>query len=120
MLCGLAEGLDAVAGQGVTVERVLLIGGGSANAAVRRLAPGILGAPVTIPAEGEYVATGAARQAAWALSGALPAWQRTSTQGPAPAPGPRAAASVRRQYSSAAARLSYPQVPAGAAAPSLA
>jgi len=117
VLCGLAEGLDAVADQGLTVERVLLIGGGSANTAVRRLAPGILGAPVTIPAEGEYVATGAARQAAWALSGALPAWQRTSTREPAPA---HAAKSVRRQYSSAAARLSYPRVPADAAARSLA
>jgi xylulokinase len=36
---------------------------------VRRLAPAILGAPVLVPPPGEYVANGAARQAAWALSG---------------------------------------------------
>jgi xylulokinase len=41
------------------------------------MAPAILGAPVTVPAPGEYVALGAARQAAWALSGAAepPTWK---------------------------------------------
>lgn len=69
LLCGLADGLDALVDQGVAVERVLLIGGGARAAAVRRIAPAILGRPVEVPAPGEYVADGAARQAAWALSG---------------------------------------------------
>ena len=43
--------------------------GAAASAAVQRIAPDLLGAPVAIPAPGEYVAVGAARQAAWALSG---------------------------------------------------
>jgi xylulokinase len=43
---------------------------------VRAIAPTIFGVPVTVPSPAEYVALGAARQAAWALSGAAepPAW----------------------------------------------
>lgn len=67
MLCGLADGLDALRAQGITVERVLLIGGAARSAAVQEVAPTIFGAPVTVPPTAEYVALGAARQAAWAL-----------------------------------------------------
>src|SRR5207248_7902353 len=35
MLCGLADGLDALRGQNVPVERILLVGGGSASKAVQ-------------------------------------------------------------------------------------
>jgi branched-subunit amino acid ABC-type transport system permease component len=65
------------AGLGIPVERVLLIGGASASAAVRAVAPGLFGVPVAIPAPGEYVGLGAARQAAWVLGGAPrpPSWQ---------------------------------------------
>ena len=69
MLCGLADGLAALADQGVPTERVLLVGGGARSAAVRAIAPIVLGAPVVVPPPAEYVALGAARQAAWALSG---------------------------------------------------
>ena len=69
MLCGLADGLDALTGLGVPVGRVLLIGGGARSEAVRAIAPSILGYPVTVPPPGEYVADGAAAQAAWALAG---------------------------------------------------
>src|SRR4051794_2621901 len=68
LLCGLADGLDALRDQGVRCDRVLLVGGGARSAAVRRLAPGILGLPVEVPEPGEYVADGAARQAAWVLA----------------------------------------------------
>jgi xylulokinase len=56
--------------------RVLLIGGGARSAAVRELAPGIFFSPVVVPEPEEYVALGAARQAAWALAGSPepPAW----------------------------------------------
>ncbi|WP_116950327.1 xylulokinase [Jiangella endophytica] len=76
MLCGLADGVDALAAQGVTVRRVLLIGGAAKSEAVRAVAAEVFGTPVVVPAPGEYVALGAARQAAWALSGAAapPAW----------------------------------------------
>lgn len=74
MLCGLADGLDAVRGQGVTAARVLLIGGAAQNPAVRAIAAQVFDAPVVAPEPGEYVADGAARQAAWALTGERPAW----------------------------------------------
>lgn len=77
LLCTLADAIDAlVESTGVTPQRAVLVGGGARNAAVRALAPGVLGVPVAVPAEAEYVALGAARQAAWALSGAdaPPAW----------------------------------------------
>lgn len=73
MLCGLAVGLDALAEQGADVTHVQLVGGAAASPAVREIAPIVFGVPVTVPAPGEYVADGAARQAAWALTGgALP------------------------------------------------
>ena len=77
LLCGLADGIDALVEQGVDVRRVLLIGGGARSEAVRRIAPIVLGRPVVVPEPGEYVADGAARQAAWVLSGAAgaPTWQ---------------------------------------------
>jgi xylulokinase len=57
-------------------RRVLLIGGGARSAAVRQLAPGIFFLPVDVPEPEEYVALGAARQAAWALAGTAepPPW----------------------------------------------
>ncbi|MBD8079427.1 xylulokinase [Cellulosimicrobium arenosum] len=68
MLCGLADGLDALRALGVRVERVQLVGGGAQSEAVRQFAPQVLGLPVTVPEPGEYVADGAARQAAWVLA----------------------------------------------------
>jgi xylulokinase len=69
LLCGLADGLDALVAQGSEVRRVLLVGGGAASEAVRAIAPTVLGLPVHVPEPREYVARGAARQAAWVLSG---------------------------------------------------
>jgi len=69
VLCGLADGLDALKAVGVRPRRVLLIGGGARSAAVQHVAPTVFDVPVTVPATSEYVADGAARQAAWVLSG---------------------------------------------------
>jgi xylulokinase len=82
LLCGLADGLDAVSAGGTRVRRVLLVGGGARSEAVRRLAPAVLGVPVLVPPPGEYVADGAARQAAWVLAGGdtPPVWPATETQ----------------------------------------
>lgn len=68
MLSGLAAGLEALRGLGVPLERALLVGGGAQSDAVRRIAPLVLGLPVDVPEPGEYVALGAARQAASVLS----------------------------------------------------
>ncbi|MFQ1002314.1 xylulokinase [Modestobacter sp. SSW1-42] len=82
LLCGLADGLEAIAAQGNPVRRVFLVGGGARSEAVRRLAPAVLGVPVLVPPPGEYVADGAARQAAWVLAGGStpPVWPATSTE----------------------------------------
>jgi xylulokinase len=82
LLCGLADGLQAVAAGGTPVRRVLLVGGGARSEAVRRLAPAVLGVPVLVPPPGEFVADGAARQAAWVLAGGdtPPVWPATETE----------------------------------------
>lgn len=74
MLCGLADGLDAVRAVGVREQRILLIGGAAQNPAVAAVAAQVFDAPVVIPAPGEYVADGGAVQAAWALTGSRPTW----------------------------------------------
>ncbi|MDO5712156.1 MAG: FGGY-family carbohydrate kinase, partial [Micrococcales bacterium] len=76
MLCNLADGVDSLRGQGAPVERVLLIGGAAASPAVRAVAADLFAVPVAVPEPGEYVGIGAARQAAWVLSGAdePPTW----------------------------------------------
>jgi xylulokinase len=76
MLCGLADGVDALRAAGVEVRRVLLVGGAARSAAVRAVAAMLFGVPVLVPESGEYVALGAARQAAWVLTGTAepPGW----------------------------------------------
>jgi xylulokinase len=74
MLCGLADALDAL---GTRPERVLLIGGAARSEAVRRIAPTIFGVPIAVPPPGEYVADGAAYQAATLV--ATPDWQLKDT-----------------------------------------
>ena len=69
MLCGLADGVDELRRQGVAVRRLVLVGGGARSRAVREVAPMVFGLDVAVPRVGEYVAGGAARQAAWVLSG---------------------------------------------------
>lgn len=69
MMCGLADAVDALIAVGVTPRRVMLIGGAAANPAVAEVAATLFDVPVVVPAPGEYVADGAARQAAWVLSG---------------------------------------------------
>jgi xylulokinase len=102
MLCGLADGLDALVAQGVSVTGVRLLGGAARSEAVCRIAPSVFGAPVTVPEPGEYVADGAARQAAWVLSGAAeaPVWDlgaSTVYDGPP-------TAGLRQRYAEAAGK----------------
>ena len=77
LLCSLADGIDAMRAVGADVQRAFLVGGGAKSAAVRALASGVLGVPVVVPEPGEYVADGAARQAAWVLAGGPnpPVWE---------------------------------------------
>ena len=98
MLCGLADAVDAVRALGTPVERVVMVGGAARSRAVREIASAVLGVPVTVPPPGEYVARGAARQAAWVLAGdhraaGVAAVRRGRDRGRADAARPRA---VRR------------------------
>ena len=83
LLCGLADALDALVVAGVPVQRCFLVGGAARSEAVARIAPAVLGRPVLLPTPGEYVADGAARQAAWVLTGAErpPEWAAADTVG---------------------------------------
>lgn len=74
MFGGLADAVDALTRAGAPVNRVILIGGAAANPAVGQVASTMFSAPVEVPPAGEYVADGAARQAAWVLNGELPDW----------------------------------------------
>lgn len=96
MLCALADGIDALVAQGAVVNRVILIGGGARSEAVRRIAPQVFGCPVLAPPPGEYVADGAARQAAWVVSGAAepPQWPAVRVEEYTAAPAPH----IREQY----------------------
>ncbi len=93
MLCNLVAGVDGLRDHGVAVDRILLIGGAAASRAVREIAPGLFRAPVVVPQPAEYVGVGAARQAAWALSGAQtpPEWELTIDSTYAAEPGSEAA-----------------------------
>ncbi len=76
LLASLAYCLDKISAQGIEAERIILVGGGARSEAIRVIAPAIFGKPVLVPTPGEYVALGAARQAAWTLSRAdsPPGW----------------------------------------------
>ncbi|HTT00240.1 MAG TPA: xylulokinase [Streptosporangiaceae bacterium] len=90
LLASLADAADRITGEGQAPGRVLLIGGGARSAAVRELAPGIFFCPVQVPEPEEYVALGAARQAAWALAGTPepPPWPARPAAGYAGPPHP--------------------------------
>ena len=98
MLGGLADAVDALVAVGVQPRRVLIVGGAAANPAVVEVASTLVDVPVEVPPPGEYVADGAARQAAWVLNGGeLPSWEQlregdTVVREAAPAP------QVREQY----------------------
>lgn len=101
MLCGLSGGLDALRDLGGPAERLLLIGGAVQNPAVQRIAAQVFDLPVVIPSPGEYVARGAAVQAAWALTGERPAWPVALDATPEPDFHP----SISRNYQRASAHI---------------
>jgi xylulokinase len=82
VLCSLADAIDGLRPCGITPGRIVLTGGAARSEAVRTIAPAVFGLPVVVPEAAEYVALGAARQAAWALSGAAepPSWPARPAQ----------------------------------------
>ncbi|ULE32253.1 xylulokinase [Mycobacterium sp. IDR2000157661] len=76
LLASMSYCIGKITDHGVDVQRIMLTGGGARSEAVRRMAPAILGMTVHVPTPAEYVALGAARQAAWVLAqaDAPPPW----------------------------------------------
>lgn len=44
--------VEQIAGQGIEVGRVIMVGGGARSEAIRRIAPAVLGKPVQVPTPG--------------------------------------------------------------------
>ncbi|MCC3270155.1 FGGY family carbohydrate kinase [Arthrobacter gengyunqii] len=76
--CSLADGLQALRNLGIEARRIILVGGGARSEALQHAVSAVFGLPVTVPSPGEYVADGAARQAAAVLTGAWPEWTAAS------------------------------------------
>ena len=74
ILCALIDSFENLKSTGAAIERVLVIGGAAKNPGVGPIASAILGREVLTFPPREFVADGAARQAAWALSGQMPNW----------------------------------------------
>ena len=71
VVCGLLDGLDALAAAGVPAGGdIVLVGGGARSAAFPRVVADLSRRPVTVPAVAEHVAAGACVQAAAVLLGA--------------------------------------------------
>ncbi len=114
VLCGLLDGVQALADAGVSTSGTLhLIGGGSRSGAYRQRCADLWGKPIAIPHTDETVATGAAVQAA-AVHAALTengpsivdighAWNLGASDHIEPAPNVDAAA-IRQRYTQAANR----------------
>ncbi|MEJ7582578.1 MAG: FGGY-family carbohydrate kinase [Acidimicrobiales bacterium] len=73
VICGLLDGLDALAATGFEPSgRCFLVGGGARSAAYRRVLADLLGRAVFVPVATELVALGACVQAAAVLHGCRP------------------------------------------------
>lgn len=74
ILQSLAYGIEVLAEHTGRIDRITLTGGATQSQAVQQIAPSVFGRPITVTEPFESVATGAARQAAWALTQQLPDW----------------------------------------------
>lgn len=74
VVCSLADAYAALRRMGVGGTRAILVGGGARYRSVQESAAQVLGLPIMLPEPGEYVAVGAARQAAGVLRGEMPEW----------------------------------------------
>ena len=100
--CSLADGFQALTDLGLEARRIFVVGGAARSAAMTQALSAVLGLPVTVPEPGEYVADGAARQAAAVLTGGWPEWKAetagTVSADPAPELLERYRALVRREH----------------------
>jgi xylulokinase len=69
VIAGMVFAAQALKREGFHASRILLIGGAAKSEAVQEVAAAMFNSEIQLPPPGEYVADGAARQAAWALTG---------------------------------------------------
>jgi xylulokinase len=74
VLWSLAYGVEVLQEQTGKITSITLTGGASQSQAVRQIATAVFGLPTMVTDTFESVAVGAARQAAWALTGTFPEW----------------------------------------------
>jgi xylulokinase len=103
VICGLLDGLDALAAFAPIGERLTLVGGGARSAAYRQVLADLSGGEVVVPQGREQVAAGACVQAAATFAGTEPAdvadaWNLGTGEVVEPGPGASAAADVRGAY----------------------
>lgn len=103
VVCGLLDGLDALAALAPVGGQVVLVGGGGRSQAYRRVLADLSGRELVVPRGDEQVAGGACVQAAAVLTGADPAdvadaWDLRAGEVMEPGPGAAAAADVRSAY----------------------
>jgi len=103
VVCGLLDGLDALARFAPVDGRLLLVGGGAHSRAYRQVLADLSGRAVLVPRSDQQVATGACVQAAAVATGDEPAdiadrWRVGEGDTVEPGPGTSAAADVRDAY----------------------
>lgn len=99
VLWSLAYGVQVLREQASGVDQVMLTGGAAQSPAVRTIAAAVFGVPVLATDPYESVAVGAARQAAWVLTGTLPDWSAPVSGTYEPQPGEtQAAAELDARY----------------------
>jgi xylulokinase len=103
VVCGLLDGLDALAGFAPTGGQLIVVGGGARSHAYRQVLADLSGREVLVPHVREPVATGACVQAAAAATSSEPAdvadaWKLGAGDLVEPSPGTMAASDVRAAY----------------------
>jgi xylulokinase len=101
--CAIVNALEALTTAFGSPTRVLLVGGGARSASLRQAITDISGRPTEWPEHREHAAFGAARQAAWAVTGDAPNWAPLSTTWHHPATDRSWTPRVRDKYESFAA-----------------
>lgn len=74
LACAIAEAVDSLSQATGEPRRLLLVGGGARSRALRQALADLTGRTIHTAPDREHAAIGAARQAAWALTGTLPRW----------------------------------------------
>lgn len=74
LACSISDTLDAMVRAHGEPTRVFVVGGGARSESLRQTIADLTGRTVEWPVHREHAAFGAARQAAWALTGTLPDW----------------------------------------------